>query len=427
MTHWFKKNISKSFSLLFVFLIILFSCKKDPSQIGLSLQGQSEIIGGNVIDTITVKAYTYREDSLSSDERTYQLLGSYQDPVFGYSEASFMSQIRLASSNVNFGDSPVADSVFVYLGYRSYYGDTTVPQTIEVYGLEKSIYLDSTYYSDLNVSNYIPSNNLLGSLTYRPKPNDTCLAIKLSDTFAQQLVAATSTDLQNDANFLQFFKGFYFKTQPINGPSAITYFNLFSTRSKVTLYYHNATATNKKFDFVFNSNCARINLFHHDYTTSQIQHINDINDTSGLLYLQAMAGLNVKITFPYITQFAKLPLLAFVNAELIIPIETDPTAILYNSPPNLLLVAYNSAGAYEFMPDYTVSAAYFDGNKNTAGTEYRFNISRYIQQIAYKQRIDYGIALMVSANRVSANRVIIKSPHTQNHQGLRLSITYLKP
>ncbi len=410
--------------LMMALVLTIYSCKKEDSQIGLSLQSQNEIIGGNKIDTITVKAVTCREDSLSSDERTYQLLGSYLDPIFGYAEASFMSQIRLSSSNASFGTSPIADSAYVYLDYSSFYGDTTVSQTLNVYELEKSIYLDSVYYSNLNPDLYIPSNKCIGTLTYQPRPSDTCLSIKLSDSFAQQLISATSTDLQNDDNFLQFFKGFYFKTQPILGQSAIIYFNLLSTRSKMTLFYHTATDT-LKFDFLFNSKCARINLFHHDYSTSQIQ-LNDTTSTDSLLYLQAMAGLNVKITFPYITQLAKEGLLALVNAELIIPIETnDISSSLYKSPSSLLLVAYNSSGAYEFMPDYTVNTTYFGGNKNSAGTEYRFNISRYIQQLAYQQRQDYGIALIINSNRVSANRVIIKSPHGTN--GLRLSITYLKP
>jgi len=86
---------------------------------------------------------------------------------------------------------------------------------------------------------------------------------------------------------------------------------------------------------------------------------------------------------------------------------------------------YNSSGTYAFLPDYSVGSSYFGGNVNSAYTEYRFNISRYIQQIAYKQREDYGIALFVADNRISANRLIVKGPKCSN--GMRLSITYLKP
>lgn len=428
MTALSKKNILKSFNYLIITLFTLFyACQKDPSEIGLSLQNENEIINGNKIDTTTIKAYTIREDSLTSDERTYALLGSMLDPVFGYSEASFITQMRLASSNVSFGTSPVADSMIIYLDYRSYYGDTTLEQSFDIYEIEKSIYLDSTYYSNLNVQNYIPSAKIIASKTYRPKPNDSCLVVRLSDTFAQQIIEASTTQLQNNDNFIAFFKGFLFKPHSNLNQAAIIYFNLLSSKSKVTLYYHNSTETNLKYDFVFNSSCARINLFNHNYTPCEFNpSINNPNTNDSLLYLQAMSGLNAKITFPNITNFAQMPLLAFVRAELIIPIKTDDaTATLLKAPAKLLLVAYNSSGTYEFLPDFSVGTDYFGGNANTGYTEYRFNISRYIQQLAYNQRQDFGIALFVADNRISANRVIIKGPKCVN--GMRLSITYLKP
>lgn len=428
MTTLSKKNILKNSKFLFFTIITLFSaCQKDPSEIGLSLQNENEIINGNNIDTITLNAYTISEDSLTADERTYALLGSMLDPVFGYSEASFITQMRLASSNVSFGTSPIADSMVIYLDYRSYYGDTTIEQSFDVYEIEKSIYLDSTYYSNLNIQSYIPSSKIVGNKTYRPRPNDSCLAIRLSDSFAQQIAEATSTQLQNNDNFISFFKGFLFKPHANLNQSAIIYFNLLSTKSKVTLYYHNDNQTNLKYDFVFNSSCARINLFNHNYTPCEFNSsINNANSNDTLLYLQAMSGLNAKITFPFITQFAQLPLMAFVRAELIIPIKTDDaTATLLKAPQKLLLVAYNNSGSYEFLPDFSVSSDYFGGNINDGYTEYRFNISRYIQQLAYNQRKDFGIVLFVADNRISANRVIIKGPRCTN--GMRLSITYLKP
>ncbi len=421
-----KKSTLKSFKWLVFFLafIFLFSCEKDPSTIGLNLQDDLERIQGNNIDTITLKAFTIREDSLSTDERSFALLGSYHDPIFGYSEASFMTQLKLASSNVSFGTNAVADSIVLYLDYQSYYGDTTTEQTIEVYELEKSLYSDSTYYSNLNIDNYIPNAKKIATLLYSPKPNDTCLTIKLSDSFAQKIISASTSDLQNNENFIRFFKGFYLKTLPTNQQGAIVYFNLLSKRSKVTLYYTNSQGS-KKYDFVFNNTCARVNLFRHDYSSSQITSINDSTAQDSLLYLQAMSGLNIKITFPHIKHFSSASLLGFVKAELIIPVYVDAAATTYKAPSKLSLVALNASGKYEFLPDYNVNSAYFGGSINSTYTEYRFNLSRYIQQLAYGQRQDFGIILFASDNRVSANRVIIKGPNFQN--GMRLSITYLKP
>lgn len=426
MTALSRRNTLKNFNLL-LFLVTLFllvACEKDPTSIGLSLQDDTEIINGSTIDTITLKAFTIREDSLSTDERSLALLGSYTDPVFGYTEASFITQMKLASSNVSFGNNPIADSIIICLDYQSYYGDTTVPQTIEIYEIEKSIYLDSTYYSNLDIAPYIPNQQLIGTLTFTPRPNDSCLVIKLSDAFAQKIIAATSTDLLNNDNFLNFFKGFYFKAMPNTSDGAILYFNLLSRRSKVTLYYRNDQG-NKKYDFVFNSTCARVNLFKHDYTTSQVTSINDTTASDSLLYLQSMSGLNIKIHFPHIKEFAKNGLLAFVKAELIIPVYVDNDANKYKAPGKLLLAALKSDGKYDFLPDYNANPNYFGGSSNSNYTEYRFNIARFLQELAFTNRQDFGIVLFVSENRVSSNRVIIKSPKA--HNGLRVSVTYLKP
>ncbi|MCX7861519.1 MAG: DUF4270 domain-containing protein [Bacteroidales bacterium] len=427
MTVLSKKNISKNFKLIHfitVLCLLFSSCKKDPSIIGLSLQDDADIINGQTIDTITIKAYTFREDSLSTDERSLSLLGSYTDPVFGFVNASFVTQMKLASSNVSFGSSPVADSIVVYLDYKSFYGDTTIVQNIKIYEIEKSIYLDSTYYSNLNMAPYIPNQKIIGTISFLPRPNDSCLAIKLSDAFAQHIISASSTDLTNNDNFIKFFKGFYFEAQPVASNGAILYFNLLSRKSKVTLYYKNSEGS-KKYDFVFNNTCARINLFSHDYTNSSIHSINDSTANDSLLYLHAMSGLNVKIKFPYIKEYAKQNLLAFVKAELIIPVHNDAFSNTYKAPLKLLLAALKSDGTYEFLPDYFVNTTYFGGQGNSGLTEYRFNISRYLQQLAYTNKQDFGIVLFVSDNRVSANRVIIKGPTAQNK--MRVSLTYLKP
>ncbi len=420
-----KKSTLKNFNILvFILLLALFSCEKDPSTLGLNLHTDNELINGSIIDTITINAYTISEDSLATDERSFALLGSYKDPIFGYTEASFITQMKLAASNVSFGNNPIADSIVIYLDYKSYYGDTTIQQTLEVYEIEKSIYLDSTYYSNLKISEYIPNLKLIGTLTFTPRPNDSILAIKLSDTFAQQIALATSNQLLNNDNFLQFFKGFYFKTQPIYGDGAILYFNLLSNRSKITLFYKN-NDENQKYDFVFNQTCARVNLFYHDYSQSIINSINDSTSTDSLIYLQAMSGLNAKIKFPFIKEFAKKELLGFAKAELIIPVETSTISEKYKAPVKLLLASLTKAGKYEFLPDYHVNSSYFGGNANSTYSEYRFNISRYLQQLAYTNKIDFGIILFVSDNRVSANRVVIKGPKCKN--GLRVKITYIKP
>lgn len=416
---------------IFALVILLFiqSCKKDLSSLGLNLQPESDKISGNTFDTVSVKAYTITEDSLSTDERSVSLLGSYTDPVFGTTDASFLTQIRLSTSNVTFGNSPTLDSMVLYLDYSSYYGDTNSLQNILVYEMNKDIYYDSAYYSNLNPSDYV-NNTLIATKSYYPMPNDTnkVVSIKFDSTWATKFIDITNISHFTDNNtFLEWFKGIYVKTQSIYYNGAIIYYSLISSLSKITLYYKNTSDTaQKKFDFLINSSCARVNLFKHNYSLSTVNNVlNDSLTSDSLLYLQAMSGPVVKIKFPYLNKIKKDSTLAIVNAQLIIPVD-DYDQATYKTPTKLLLVAYNSSGAYSFLPDYMVNSGYFDGNYYASDKTYRFNISRYVQELIDNSITDYGLALFVYDNRTSANRVILRGPKCISNK-MRLSITYLKP
>lgn len=404
--------------------IIFISCEKDISNLGLKLLPESDAIKGYTIQA-NVSAYTLREDSLTSDERTYALLGSYFDPIFGQCDAGFMTQIRLSSSNVSFGAGKEADSIVLYLDYRSYYGDTTTQQNISVFELKDTLKYSDTYYSNLNPNDFGPLS-ISNPYSYYPRPNDTVVAIKLNKELADRIVATDSTNLKDNTAFLAWFNGIYLKVNPITSGGAIIYFNLLSTRSKITLYYHNASNSALKYDFLMNSSCAMVNLFSHDYTSTTIT-INDSLSPDSLLYLQAMSGLMAKIKFPNISGIKdSIPTPVIIKAELIIPTDnSDLTAEAYKTPSKLLLVSYNSLGKYEFVPDYYLGNAYFGGDYYSTDHSYHFNISRYIQELMDKTRTDYGLGLIVNENRVSANRVILKSPLHTN--GMKLIITYLKP
>ncbi|PIY06515.1 MAG: hypothetical protein COZ21_02745, partial [Bacteroidetes bacterium CG_4_10_14_3_um_filter_31_20] len=181
-----------------------------------------------------------------------------------------------------------------------------------------------------------------------------------------------------------------------------------------------------KFDFLINSSCARVNLFEHDYTTSTINSIiGDSLASDSLIYMQAMSGLMSKIKIPYLASLKNDSTIAIVRAELIIPVD-NYDATFYKTPTKLLLVSYNSSGTYSFLPDYLVNSSYFGGTYYSGDNTYRFNISRYVQQLVDNSITNYGLALFVNDNRVSANRVILRGPKCKNN-GMRLSITYLKP
>ena len=137
--------------ILFLFLfmsVALISCKKKEYQLGSDLIDQNSLLEGTSVDTFDILSYSIIEDSVISDNASNVLLGSYNDPLFGAFSSSFYTQLRLASADPNFADPStiVIDSFVIGLEYLGYYGELD-DQTFEVYQLDESLSIDSTYYS----------------------------------------------------------------------------------------------------------------------------------------------------------------------------------------------------------------------------------------------------------------------------------------
>lgn len=405
-------------------LLVFTSCKKDPSAIGLDLHPASDKVTAAVIVSDGIRAYTFTEDSLTTDERSLALLGSYNDPVFGLSSASFVTQMRLLTFNVSFGNNAHADSMKIILDYQSYYGDTSMAQTFHLYELTQSIYPDSTYYSNLNPGSLTGTQAAIGTYTYQPHPKDTALVISLPQTFAQKFIDAPASVWADNTAFLSFFKGFCFVADTLTPGGSIVYFNLLSNKTKVILYFTNES-TSSSYSFSINSNCARINLFKHNYTSSQITGLNDSLANPDQLFIQAMAGTGIRLYLPGLQTYRDSGTIVISKAELVIPVNDVYTTSNYPSPAKMLNVAFNDDKTYSFLPDYLSGEAYFGGTYNSSRKEYRFNIGRYVQQLIDGKREDLGIALLSGDNRVSAYRTVIKN--TGIPEGIRLEMYYFKP
>src|SRR2546425_812261 len=90
-------NFRFSLILILSFLIITGGCKK-PEDLGLNVLPSSDPLGTPFSDTATILSVTTREDSLKSDELSRMVLGSYNEPEFGLSDASVFTQILLGNT-----------------------------------------------------------------------------------------------------------------------------------------------------------------------------------------------------------------------------------------------------------------------------------------------------------------------------------------
>ena len=116
------KNTIKAlkFSLVFSLLVSLFlACGKDFSVLDSNVLGEGNLNYNTDSTSFQIAAYNKKLESLQINGLSSNLLGVYNDPAFGQTIASIVTQITPATLNPDFGDNPVIDSVVVSIPYFS--------------------------------------------------------------------------------------------------------------------------------------------------------------------------------------------------------------------------------------------------------------------------------------------------------------------
>jgi hypothetical protein len=398
-----------------------YSCNEDDSEIGLGIiPGSDKILLFK--DTIGVDCYSVRDDNISTDERTLSPLGSYNDPIFGFSKASFVCQARISSNNVNFDTVQVINSLKLHLKYNSFYGDPSATQMVNVYRLKKDIYIDSVYYSEFSLA---PSEyEILCSVPMAFSSADSIMTIELPLALAESFVDdANSAHFVDNTTFIDFFKGFYITTDNLTTGGCIFSLNLVDANSKMALYYNDSAVYN----FYINSKSAIINMFEHDYSYALPEIQEALNDTTLLYdycYVQSMGGLKTKIKFPELQTLFDSTNIVINKAQLKITIKSGTDEDLFSPPPKMTLVAILESGKYDFITDYKVNNSYFGGSLGSDEYTYIFNIPFHIQELINGNE-DYGIYLFAVDNRTKPYRSVIYS-NNNSDKSMKLEIYYSK-
>lgn len=414
---------------------MVFTACSEPDSLGIEVQPEGDQPGVFFTDTITIIAQTTREDTLRSDEAVaaFNLAGSYTDPVFGTTTASFFTQYRLPNNNTNFtfGTAPTLDSVVLTMAYAGYYGDTLSPLYMEVFQLQDLMQYDTTYFTNDTIASGT-SALFAGTVMIRPKdslvisgaPRAPHLRLKLPDAFGLDFLNSGNVNFINNVTFLNYFKGLHVRTNTVSGAGqgVIASFNLQTTMSRLTFYYKNTASgtTPLTANFEVNSECPRFNKYNHDYSTASIGSTfpKPGNDK---LYIQSMAGLKVRFIFPYIKNLGAI---SINKAELVIPVEDN--AAPYTNHQALLTFGVDEKGAEAVIPDLLESTSYYGGNFNGVDKDYKFNIGRYVQRlVSGKISVDYGLSLVSSGGAVNAFRTVIPGTNATGSR-FKLKLTYSK-
>ena len=389
-----------------------------------------------------ISAFTFSEDSVRTDEPSKSLIGSLNDSIFGLTTIDFATQFRLFDYP-DFGTNAKADSVKLYLYFRSIYGDTLTKNNFKVYELHSGLDQDAKYTQEVDLKS-LAYNKLLGEIDYKTKvkidstTKDTfyqLIRIPLDISLGQKLISADSLDMVNNDVFLEYFKGLYIesRTQASKGGAILTLetepVGTF-TGSAVVLFYHNDDLKSKAggdsaqmMPYIISKYSARVNRITHDYSKAPFyKHLNQETVEDSLIYVQATGGLKSRILIDDLTSWNDSVNIAINKAELIFQVDTIASQVKKFQPPMQLLFTVVDSVGNEFLPiDYVFSPTFYGGGLYKDYT-YRFNITQHVQNIIEGKAKNYGFYLTSAYKNDRANRVVLKGSTSKT--GVKLSITY---
>jgi hypothetical protein len=363
---------------LLLSLALFFSCEDDPSDIGLELKSVLGRVQPVYVDTLQINTSVWTIDSLRTDHSSRLMLGNVMDPVFGWTDASFVTQYRLSNPWIP-GNNADVDSVKLFLVVNDYTGNEVTPQRIKVYELFKTLRYDTVYYSNFQVGDSI-SEWPVGTALFHP--GDTMVPVYLSRTFGRKILRDTAV-LQDQELFLSHFKGFYVTTEKVSQPGegGTIDIDLLNAETYMAIYYHNDLSDELMFPFYINGYCARAGMYKHDYEEAPpetaIRYLNQEKGDS-VCYVQGLCGVYTKLSIPGLDRY-KDSSIVLNTVKLEVPFYYDPMGNILRKPSLLALRVRVGDTIFADVMDRQLPE-FYDGTFNEDDNAYYINFTAQIQR-----------------------------------------------
>jgi hypothetical protein len=275
-------NIKNKMLKLTTVVAVVFSvlaCENDFETIGSGVIGEPGF-DADLYDEAEINARTVNPGPVQTNNLQLNLLGVYNDQLFGTQEASILSSIILTAPDPDFGTEPVLDSVVMSIPYfsREVVEDEQTSYKLDsIYGsgpfklsvIESKFYLNNLdpdtdfqqaqkYYSNMEPrilnnlgtllyenDNFIPSSEPVTEyIPGETGDGDTlnlgpALRVKLDKEFFQSkiLEKGGSQELMNFNNFRDYFRGVYLKADAVDNNGSMMLLNLQEVNAGISLYY----------------------------------------------------------------------------------------------------------------------------------------------------------------------------------------------
>ncbi|WP_107040112.1 DUF4270 family protein [Brumimicrobium mesophilum] len=418
------------FAAFFCLSITISSCKKKRNPVGASALSSENIMGSDVIDTFQLKTYTIEEDSIYSMDPSFNLLGSYNDEVYGKVDASFYTQLTLSGFSPDFGDlsTVVIDSAVMAFEFGGYYGDIS-EQLFEVYEITDELTRDSSYtrssVASVGTEQLVPTVNGEGLITPDPLKNavvgnDTLnpqLRIPLDTVFARNMLSIAENST-SDADFLQSFKGLHFKVNnsfQSPGEGTILYLSSTLPASKMTVYY-TANGEQGSYDFLITGSAIDFNNVVTDYSGTRVEQVINDNDLGQTEFYAQAFSTRAKIDFSSIDSLPKNIIIQKATLEL--PVSYYQGSNFY--PSSDVRVSSEILGdGKKYVVSETENVSF-----NSTRKSYVINLRTYIQQIVLGEAPNSGIFVSPTKFNTTAERILFNGSDTPNKNKPKLSIVY---
>jgi Domain of unknown function (DUF4270) len=453
---------------LLISLFILSSCKNQDT-IGLGITTPNQV-NGTLVDTATIFSNTVLDDSvITSGPLAKNPLAYFNDPTFGITQSDIATDLNLPNSSsytLPIGTITIDSARLVLKFADGFYGDSLSSiYRVNVYQLGEKFgtlpYYNTKHWNTNNFS------NLLGSLTFNARTHDSIkiyniiagapdtlrkvapqIRIPISTAFINtNLFNASSTTLGSNATFNNIVRGLYItldKTKT-TGPGGIF---MISASDSLAVYYRSVNGTTIDTSVVYLPVAKLATSITHTYSAAIQTELNNTTSSRGTIYLQGLASLRAKISFPNLLANLRSDLLksgsdvVLNRAELVIT-PNPGSNIPYSPLPKITMYRLDIAHQRTIVEDASSTdprsggLSVFGGFYSPSTKSYHFIITAYLQDLLLKKTIDYGtyIAPVDTTNKTSVDiaetpqvgaRTIAAGGNSASPYKMKLNIIYTK-
>jgi hypothetical protein len=453
------KNILSTFTVLTVLLMTL-SCNKS-SELGADLF-EGEKLNADFTDNLEINAFSEALDSVlmyssSTAPVDSLLVGDIADPVFGRTESRIYCQFTTTSNILPDFSKMLIDSANVELIYSPtrVYGDTTKIFNMGVYRLAETFPTDNIFSNKrireeptalkkvsffpqptTTITDVIKTVNESGtSTTFDTLSLSPRVRVALDKSFTNDLSKWDTTRLKN---FITEFKGLELRAESTT--EAMVNFNFGSTSATgIYIYYREVGDTSRKRKtYIFPITISHFANFKHTYSSGTISTYVNNTAKNDRLFLQGMAGPNVRIEFPNIKNLGKV---VINKAEIEFTVVPDAKSDILKPIDQLLIRNAQQSPIDDLLLDnnYPISSTTgrSQNRMTTAGgyprtvvvdgetlTKYYFNVSAHLQGILDGKR---GNSLYITPHfkQEKGSRVVFYGAKAPKYRA-KLNVYYTK-